>query len=147
MLLIYTPKKTPRLNYIFEFIFREILGAEFQITTDKEEFTKSQSPKLNYSDAPFSSEPFIFSSPLLFEKGIREQELKFNLWNETPVLFYSHPRHEFPFDIFAASFYLITRYEEYLPHLRILTATCQTLPSLPKKTSFKNRWLISGHIS
>ena len=30
----------------------------------------------------------------------------------------THPRYEFPFDIFAASFYLITRYEEYLPHLR-----------------------------
>lgn len=118
MLLIYTPNKPQRLIYIFDFIFREILGVEFQITTDKEEFIKADSPKLNYSDAPFSSEPFIFSSRLLFEKGIREQELKFNLWNETPVLFYSHPRYEFPFDIFAASFYLITRYEEYLPHLR-----------------------------
>lgn len=118
MLLIYTPNKTQRLIYIFDFIFREILGVEFQITTDKEEFIKVNSPKLNYSNAPFSSEPFIFLSPLLFEKGIREQELGFNLWNETPVLYYSHPRYEFPFDIFAASFYLITRYEEYLPHLR-----------------------------
>ena len=118
MLLVYTPKKTTRLLYIFDFIFKEILGVEFQITTDKDEFIRNSLPKLNYSDAPFSSEPFIQSGHLLFEKGIREQELNFNIWNETPVLFYSHPRHGFPFDVFAASFYLITRYEEYLPHLR-----------------------------
>ena len=118
MLLVYTTKKTPRLIFIFDFIFKEILGAEFRITTDKEEFLQSTFPKFNYSEAQFSSEPFIHSANLLFEKGIREQELSFNLWNEIPVLFYSHPRYEFPFDIFSASFYLVTRYEEYLPHMR-----------------------------
>jgi hypothetical protein len=139
MLLVYTLKKTPRLSYIFDFIFKEILGAEFQITTDKEEFTRSSSPKLNYSDAPFSSEPFIYCSHLLTEKGIREQEVNFNLWNDAPVLFYSHPRHEFPFDIFAAAFFLITRYEEYLPHLRDDYDRYLPNTSIPFKKNFVNK--------
>lgn len=118
MLLAYAPKITSRLHYIFDFIFNDILGTDYRITTDKDEFLRSDSPKLNYSAAPFSNEAFIPASSLLFEKGIHEQEVSFNIWNDTPVLFYSHPRHEFPFDVFAASFYLVTRYEEYLPHVR-----------------------------
>lgn len=139
MLLIYTPKKTTRLTYIFDFIFKDILGVEFQISTDREEFGRNTSPKLNYSDAPFSSEPFIYSSHLLSEKGIREQEISFNLWNDTPVLFYTHPRYEFPFDVFAASFYLITRYEEYLPHLRDEYDRYLPNTSIASKKNFINK--------
>src|SRR5262245_25691600 len=120
MLLVYVPKNTPRLHYIFDFIFNEILGVEFRITTDKDEFIKSDLPKVNYSTTQFDSEIFVPAANLVFEKGIREQEVSFNIWNDVPVLFYSHPRYEFPFDLFAASFYMLTRYEEYLPHVRDL---------------------------
>lgn len=120
MLLIYAPKITPRLHYIFDFIFNEILGTAYRITTDKDEFVKSNAPKLNYSASKFDSEFFVQASDLLFDKGINEIEMSFNIWNDIPVLFYSHPQHEFPFDLFAASFYLVTRYEEYLPHLHDL---------------------------
>ncbi|HLG35464.1 MAG TPA: polysaccharide deacetylase family protein [Bacteroidia bacterium] len=139
MFLIYAPKKSSRLLYITDFIFREIFGIEFRSTTDKTEFQQHASAKLNYSDAQFSSEPFIYSSNLLFEKGIREQELNFNLLHETPVLFYSHPRYEFPFDIFAASFYLITRYEEYLPHLRDNHDRYLPNTSVASKKNFVNK--------
>ncbi|MBK5285918.1 MAG: hypothetical protein JJE25_11005, partial [Bacteroidia bacterium] len=118
MLLVYAPTKTPRLLFVFDFILKEILGLEFSITTDKEEFIKSTSPKLNYSEAQFNKEPFVHAYNLLFEKGFREQDLAFNIWGNTPVLFYSHPQYEFPFDPFSAAFYLVTRYDEYLPHLR-----------------------------
>jgi len=118
MLLVYVPKKTARLHFVFDFILKQILGIEFSITSDKEEFSKSASPKLNYSEAQFEKEPFVHASNLLFEKGIKEQDVAFNIWGETPVLFYSHPHYEFPFDPFGAAFYLLTRYEEHLPHLR-----------------------------
>jgi hypothetical protein len=118
MLLVYAPKITPRLHYIFDFVFNDVLGTEFKVTTDKDEFQGSDLPKLNYSTTPFVNEVFVPAVNLIFEKGIREQDLSFNIWNDMPVLFYLHPRFEFPFDLFSASFYLITRYEEYLPHLR-----------------------------
>ncbi|SRR5258706_694087 len=139
MLLIFAPKITPRLRYIFDFIFNDILGTDFQITTDKDEFIRSNSPKLNYSSAPFGNEMFVPAANLLFERGIREQELSFNIWNETPVLFYTHPRYEFPFDLFAASFYLITRYEEYLPHLRDIYDRYNPSASVAVKKKFVHK--------
>src|SRR5436189_2036816 len=120
MLLIYVPKITSRLHYIFDFILNDILGTDFKITTDKDEFITSDLSKINYSSTQFNNELIVPAANLLFEKGIREQELSLNIWNDIPVLFYSHPRYELPFDVFAASFYMVTRYEEYLPHLRDL---------------------------
>ena len=147
MLLVYTPKITSRLHYIFDFIFNDVMGTDFKITTDKEEFIKSDLPKINYSAAPFGSEAFVPAANLLVERGIREQELSFNIWNDTPVLFYSHPRFEFPFDLFAGSFYLITRYEEYLPHLRDLYDRYNPSASVAVKKKFVHRpvvdlWII-----
>src|SRR5258706_13283432 len=103
MLLIFAPKITPRLRYIFDFIFNDILGTDFQITTDKDEFIRSNSPKLNYSSAPFGNEMFVPAANLLFERGRGGGGVGVGGGNETPVLFYTHPRYEFPFDLFAAS--------------------------------------------
>jgi hypothetical protein len=139
MLLLYAPKKSSRLHYIADFLLKEILGIEFRITTDEKEFQQYPSAKLNYSEAQFSAEPFIHSAHMLFERGVSEPELNFNLWNETPVLFYSHPRHEFPFDVFSAAFYLVSRYEEYLPHLRDNYDRYLPNTSIASKKNFINR--------
>src|SRR5690606_13563221 len=42
--------------------------------------------------------------------------LNINRWKKSTVLFYNQPGALIPFDIFSAVFYLISRYEEYLPH-------------------------------
>src|SRR5215510_3873939 len=139
MLLVYTPRITSRLHYIFDFVFNEVLGTEFRITTDRDEFAKSESPKINYSPSPFGDEAFIPAANLLFDKGILEQELSFNIWNNMPVLFYSHPRFEFPFDLFAASFYMVTRYEEYLPHMRVLYDRYNPAASVAVKKKFVHK--------
>jgi hypothetical protein len=54
----------------------------------------------------------IQSTSLLFEKGIRSIEVEVNLSGEMPGLFPSRGDH--PFDILAALFFLVTRYEEYI---------------------------------
>jgi hypothetical protein len=51
---------------------------------------------------------------LLFEKEIRGQNIECFEANGYRAFFKTEG--DFPFDIFAASFYLISRYEEYLPH-------------------------------
>lgn len=51
---------------------------------------------------------------LLFEKGITPQPIHCFASNGRPA-FFPCPGN-FPFDVFAASFYLLSRYEEYLPH-------------------------------
>ena len=48
------------------------------------------------------------------------QDLEFTIqqWESVPCFFSTSSKSAVPFDIFAASFYLITRYEEYLPHVK-----------------------------
>lgn len=118
MLLIYSSEITPRLNYIFRLIFKEILGAEFRFTTETEEFIASGEPKISYSDKPVGDELFFYAHGLLSEKGISDQRISVFDWKDGKVFFGTHPKYIFPFDPFAASFYLVSRYEEYLPHIR-----------------------------
>ena len=56
----------------------------------------------------------ISPASILFEKGIRIQEVRVTEWQSLPVFFQNGDDSDLPFDIFAASFYLVTRYEEYL---------------------------------
>lgn len=119
MLLIYTSKKTTRLNYIFRLVFNELLGVEFSFTVDKNEFKEYKGPKLNYSEQVFDDELYIASRKLLFEKGIIEQDFKFVDFEGINVFFHTFKKKSaLPFDPFAASFYLLSRYEEYLPYMK-----------------------------
>jgi hypothetical protein len=52
---------------------------------------------------------------MLYEKGIKHVNVKAGFYKGLPVLFSNNEESDLPFDIFAAIFYLITRYEEYLP--------------------------------
>lgn len=119
MLLIYTEKVTNRVAYIFEIIFSRILGIEYSITSDEAEFKSSRKPKLSYAKKPFGRELFFRSVELLFQKDIESQELTFMDFDGTKAFFAVHGHDSaMPFDPFAASFYLVSRYEEYLPYVR-----------------------------
>lgn len=113
MILIYTPKITNRIRYIFDVIFKDMLGIEHQISTDSDTFINFNGPKINYSQKAFNTEIFFCASPLLFERGIKDQPIKVEKYKHTYVFFINRSNSHLPFDIFAASFYLITRYEEY----------------------------------
>jgi len=118
MLLIYTHKITPRLTYIMRHIFMNILGVELDFTTKVEEFIKHTGPKITYTKQPLQNEFFIRSNELLFEQGINDIQLNVFDWEGTPCFFPTGERSTVPYDIFAASFFLIARYEEYLPHVK-----------------------------
>lgn len=115
MLLIYSTTSTARLRYIIELMIGELIGLEYEITTDSERFIFHTGPKLNYSEKSFGDELFLFATRLLFEKKIRPQDLSVFDWNDTKAFFATHPKYILPFDPFAASFYMVSRYEEYLP--------------------------------
>ena len=118
MLLIYTHKITPRLTYVMRHIFVNILGVELDFTTKVEDFIKHTGPKITYTKQPLQNEFFIRSNELLFEQGISDIQLNIADWDGTPCFFSAGERSNLPFDIFAASFFLIARYEEYLPHVK-----------------------------
>ncbi|MBK7855237.1 MAG: hypothetical protein IPJ79_10310 [Bacteroidetes bacterium] len=118
MLLVFTKTVTPRLRYVFDFFIKDLMGFEYQITHNKEEFKSFAGARLSYGTEAIDNEIFIYSEKLLFEKGIEDQQLSVFEWDGVKAMFATHPKYTIPFDVFAASFYLVSRYEEYLPHLR-----------------------------
>ena len=109
---IFTFKDVPRLRYIAEVILGEILGLSWEIVTDKRKLGKN--PVINYSNDEISGSFRIIPESLLFETGIRKTDLSVTEWKGLPVFFQTPSGSDLPFDIFAASFFIISRYEEYL---------------------------------
>lgn len=142
MLLIYSPVSTPRLHYILDVIFRDILGIEYSLTKDATAFRDSHLPKLSYADAPIGDEPFICSTKLLSERGIHVQDISVFDWGTSKAFFATHHKYVFPFDPFAASFYLVSRYEEYLPHERDIHDRFDVKDSLAWKKGFLQKPLV-----
>lgn len=118
MLLIYVKKETSRISYIFKHICQRILGVEVAFTTSLEEFISFPAAKISYGKKPLGNELFFRSSGLLEQQGIESVEISVKPWDETVGFFAVSESSTLPFDIFAASFYLLTRYEEYLPHVK-----------------------------
>lgn len=118
MLLIYTHKITHRVKYILNLVFTDVLAVGFELTSDLESFKKHDGPKLSYTSNPVCDELFFTSRSLLFEHGISEQNVSVFDYKNVRVFFATGKASALPFDVFAASFYLVTRYEEYLPHIR-----------------------------
>lgn len=109
-LLIYTPKISPRVQYIFDFILTEFSGISFELTTNIQFFQASDSLKISYSPNPISDEIHWVSDDLMFENSISEKVV-FDELNPIGKLFFA-----------------LSRYEEYLPqikdsHQRILGKT------------------------
>jgi hypothetical protein len=114
-MLLYSQHITSRLQYIVDFISKELFNEPVIITNDKNQFIENNQPKINYSDVEFSEDEFfIRKTSLLFEKGIQQQHIDCFELNYSKAFFQTNG--DFPFDIFAACFYLLSRYEEYLPH-------------------------------
>lgn len=142
MILIYTHKITPRLSYIFKHIFVRILNVPVRFTTTLEEFVAYNGCKFTYSKAPLGKEFFIRSHDLIFEQGINDIEITVQEWEEVPCFFNAGKKSSIPFDIFAASFYLLSRYEEYLPHVQDAWERFPAEESLAFKNNFLDKPVI-----
>lgn len=139
MLLIYTHKITPRFSYIMKQIFEKILGVEIGYATKVEDFIKHSGPKMTYTKQPLQNEFFVRSNDLLFEQGINDVPISVTDWDGTPCFFGADERSNFPFDVFAASFYLLSRYEEYLPHVKDIHGRFSPKDSVAYQNNFLHK--------
>lgn len=142
MLLVYTPAVTPRLGYIFRHIFFRMLDVEISITSSIEKFVSHDGAKISYSEKPLGKELFFYSSKILFDSGIQDIEIEIFDWNNHPVFFKVPESSGIPFDIFAASFYLLSRYEEYLPHIKDHIGRYEYKNSVAFKNNFLEKPLV-----
>lgn len=116
-MLIYTPDISSRIKYVFKLIFKDELGVDYEITTDKKKFTLHQNEKINYSDKRICDEFFIKSSTLLFENFIAKKNILVEEKSDLIILFPNNDSCDLGFDIFSSVFYMVSRYEEYLPNV------------------------------
>ncbi|WP_028981274.1 polysaccharide deacetylase family protein [Sporocytophaga myxococcoides] len=115
MILVLVPQITNRLTYIFDFYFKEIFKSDYEFTTDAVKFKDYSEAKFSYGFKQVNDELFLEADPILFETTVSIRQIKIGIFNGIKTLF-SVSTGSLPFDPFAAGFYMITRYEEYLPH-------------------------------
>jgi hypothetical protein len=118
------------------------LGHSLTLTDNKEEFRNASSPRINYSPEHIEEANFwIKPHPLLFEKTITQQHIECFEKNGHTLFFKTEG--DLPFDIFAAAFYLLSRYEEWLPHQKDIYGRYAYENSLAFKEGFLNIPLIN----
>jgi hypothetical protein len=128
MLFIYTHQISNRVKYTFNLIFKSILEIDFNIISDQDEFKQFEGAKLSYTLKPIGNEIFFQSSLFLFETGIKSATT-FQITKEGEL--------ETGEDIFALIFFLVSRYEEYLP----FSADKYGRFSAQQSFAFKNNFL------
>lgn len=117
-LLVFVPKKTNRVTYVFKLVFKELLKVDCTLSSNLDEFLSADSAKIVYADKPYSDDIFFKSSGLLFERGVNNIDTDYIEYQGNNALFPVYDKNSaLPFDVFSAIFYLVSRYEEYQPYV------------------------------
>lgn len=118
-ILCHCEQVTPRVKYALKLLLGHYLGLEVHITPFKEEFELFTGPKFTYGPQAIGDNPHFSAAKILFEKGITDQNISAFNFEGVPSLFkVNDTASALPYDPFAAAFFLVSRYEECLPHLR-----------------------------
>lgn len=151
--ILYTPILSNRFRYIVSELLQRMLSFEVQMTTSKEDFLMSSSVRINYSDTAISQQELhIVPQGLLFETQIDATASQF-LPLKPPIgdrfMAYCTPNINaskgitLSEDIFANSFFLLSRYEEYLPFQADVHGRFSAKNSIAFRQGFLHRPLIN----
>lgn len=116
--LVHVARVTPRVTYILDFMLGEILGLEYELTINRNEYLASTMPRFAYTNHYIEGELFLGASPILFENGLEKRSHDHNNWKGVKGFFRVDVKSIVPFDLFGTAFYLLTRYDEYLIYHR-----------------------------
>lgn len=113
IITIYSKKNSPRLQYVLQWLFTEQLGLSWVLTHDLQAALNAVYPVFYGVEEGGMN---IYAASLLWETSINTHDYQSNHWNQLYTLYYNEDsRNRIPFDIFSGIFFLLTRYEEYLP--------------------------------
>ncbi|MEM7085609.1 MAG: hypothetical protein AAF489_05475 [Bacteroidota bacterium] len=119
-----------------------ILGVKVQFASVIEEFIAHQGPKISYGKQPMGKEIFVQAHGLLTQQGFEDIDITVQPWEDSICFFPTSDKSVLPFDIFSAAFYLLSRYEEYIPHLKDKMARFPAEESLAYKEEFLHQPVI-----
>ena len=146
-LLIFSETLSPRLEYVFNHIFVKQLGLKIGFTTQINDFIKSDKPKFSYSKLSISDSIFFQAHSLLYESDIIKQNINLSVYKKNPIFFLSsNNKSALPFDPFAATFYMLSRYEEYLPYKKDRFSRFPASESLAFKNNFLKKPVVDKWI-
>ncbi|MFT4678678.1 MAG: hypothetical protein ACI84C_000789 [Flavobacteriales bacterium] len=141
-ILIFTDLVTNRLHYACTVIFKAILKVDFEVTNDSSLYQGYSGVRINYTGEADLPGVRIAPDGLLFEKGLHDITPDSGVWDELPTLFPSKLDANCPFDVFAATFYLSSRYEEHLPFIADSNGRFDAENSIAYKYGFLKRPII-----
>ena len=114
-MLLFAQQITPRLQHMAHWLGTYLFSEPLLIVTDIKA-VRQEDAILNYSLEPLPFTNFYLQPhTLLFQSAIEPQKIEVKEALQIPC-FFETSSSDFPFDVLAASFYLLQRYEEYLPH-------------------------------
>ena len=113
MLTVYSNQISKRLKHTVKLLFSEVMNYEFSITNNLEEFNAAKGVRINYTPLDINDAIQIIPSGLLFERSIEEKKVAIGKWENETILFPNNGAY-IPFDLLSATFYLTSRYEEYI---------------------------------
>ena len=142
MINVYTTELTPRITYTFQLVFETLLNDEVQFFQNSEEFQKIDGVKINYSNQLKIDGIYIKPQGLLHESHFQEQHPDIIDW-EGEKAFFAVENSFLPFDLFAATFFLVSRYEEYLPGKRDSHQRYRARDSFAAQNSFLEKPLVN----
>lgn len=136
MIVIYTPKVTNRIKYTIDFVFHHYFGIAYELTENPEIAISSDNLYINYSKQKLENFYSIFQDDLLLREDIIEQKIFVSREAEMPVFFQTTENYNLKFDIYSCIFYLLSRYEEYLPHEQDMHGRYKSSNSILAKKEF-----------
>jgi hypothetical protein len=121
-ILIYSTQDSSRLRYTLGLIFDQILGvSNWKLTLNLDEFLAANAlAKINYSQQTLQQIPQLLPQGLLWKKEIMPLSVQPQLYQGRMAAFFVQSKQHseeqsYPFDLLSWIFYLVSRYEEYLP--------------------------------
>lgn len=141
MLKIVCDKVTPRVEYAVKFLFGRLLNTEYRLLSAEELLQEVDEAHVSYTAKGVGGGLRIPVAGLLVEEGIRSLEPDTGKVADIPVLFPG--KGDLGFDVFSAVFWMITRYEEYLPARRDKFGRFPAMASLAYRKGFLEKPVVN----
>lgn len=142
LIALYSKETSSRFIWAARVFFKHAMKCDLKIYSDVDAFNEALGMKVNYSPDPIEDSFHISPHGLLWESELVEQNFPCTKW-ESLTVFCTRRIGDVPFDPLAASFYLASRYEEYLPYIADKHGRFPAQESFAYKNGFLNQPLIN----